>query len=309
MPKVVSVGGRTWPGTVTTLVPAGMRVKCYKTTMGTIVDKLRQKKEAVNFRADPKLISLIVSTFFCSITPSSALDDNHMLVFSATGDMMGPGKAYISNIGVRMQNRLGFTLWIRSKPDQTLMGNLESKTYTSMPTSKYIKDMHSDYPLKLEKTKTVRTKISASQVNVDLYNADLSTSNNSNNNVKNSATKLGHIVINTNLNLPPDLVKFWNALAYALPDPGFAMSASYLTPDYTFKHRFLGSAAKYIQKKGESFKTIMAVDTPQTVPLDRTLFEIPAKFRYANDPTSMFLSGDGELKPSDIDDLFRERLK
>lgn len=99
--------------------------------------------------------------------------------------------------------------------------------------------------------------------------------------------------------LPPSMLKAWTTIMLTNDQSGFPVhlvvrpSQDWRDPD----------------RKLEKSRSLIEYQSIKFVPFEPKSFVVPAGFRKAQDKSAFYLSESGELKPSDIDDLFRSDLK
>ncbi|MBK9771417.1 MAG: hypothetical protein IPP57_11415 [Candidatus Obscuribacter sp.] len=101
------------------------------------------------------------------------------------------------------------------------------------------------------------------------------------------------------ITLPPSMLKAWATIMLTNSQSGFPVSLA-VRPSYDWRDP---------DRKNEPVRALIEYQSLKFVPLEPKSFEIPAGFKKAQDKSAFYLSESGELKASDIDDLFRGELK
>ncbi|MBK7749711.1 MAG: hypothetical protein IPI39_20955 [Candidatus Obscuribacter sp.] len=111
--------------------------------------------------------------------------------------------------------------------------------------------------------------------------------------------EVARVVSLKDIALPPSMLKAWTTIMLTNSQSGFPVSLT-VRPSYDWREP---------DRKIEPVRALIEYQSLKFVPLEPKSFEIPAGFKKAQDKSAFYLSESGELKASDIDDLFRGELK
>lgn len=111
--------------------------------------------------------------------------------------------------------------------------------------------------------------------------------------------EVARVVSLKDIALPPSMLKAWSTIMLTNSQSGFPVSLV-VRPSYDWRDP---------DRKIEPVRALIEYQSLKFVPLEPKSFEIPAGFKKAQDKSAFYLSESGELKASDIDDLFRGELK
>lgn len=111
--------------------------------------------------------------------------------------------------------------------------------------------------------------------------------------------EVARVVSIKDISLAPAMLKAWTTIMLTNTKSGFPVSVV-VRPGFDWREP---------DRKIEPSRSLITYKSIKFVPLQSKFFEIPPGFKKAQDKSAFYLSESGELKASDIDDLFRGELK
>lgn len=245
------------------------------------------------------------------------------LKLRSQGNMFGPSVAYISENGILVQCKIGKSLWQAKNPGVVTLINDEYKTYLTIPVQEYIDELRGDSPApKLSNLQvTPQNYLTAYKGRkVECYSQPPTKGKQSTDNLLNRLHLIDNPFKNkevnriwcryvglerTDLGMPVLLEQKANGgagdLALSFINGNKVKSNQDAKVASSREHRLKAHKQRWVEelKTTEIVSADFAKDT----------FAIRSNWHRAKDRPSLYLSQDGDIKPSDIDDLFFRPLK
>lgn len=255
-------------------------------------------------------LSIFCPTVFCQAVEAAPTPQEHqskqnqsakMLVISGWGTRLGSAKIYVSDLGIRIKSTQGGSIWPSARPRRALLVNDENKCFLIVRSRDFKKRYnHMTYDFTGMRTASVSsadkiaTKLKLQKVTLKPANSL-------------SEQKMGEFICVKNSDLPVSsfVLDFYRDVFWGKNAP------KDLTPVgmQEFGRRFHESkpGEKEDERRWEWIKTLVPSKV-EIVDLQRGLFRKPAGFRRAKDAADLYFSQGGDLKQSDLQDLFQRNL-
>ncbi len=261
---------------------------------------------------------------FCFFALGANLEAKAERVFKlrSDGELFGPAVTYMSESGILIQCKVGKTLWQAKNPGSVTMINDEYKTYLTVPVQEYLTELRGDSPapqmtnlitkpevfLKSYKGRKTESFIKPGADSNDLV-ARIGTIDSPIKNKEVNRMWCKYFGVNRfDIGLPVLLEQKLKrgvsdmALAFISGKNGQSGKSDQFAK--LAKNKDL-ARGKRKQKWVEDYKATEITFAE----MDKNTFEIRSNWRRAKDRPSLYLSQDGDIKQSDIDDLFFRQLK
>ncbi|MCA9804130.1 MAG: hypothetical protein KC777_19310 [Cyanobacteria bacterium HKST-UBA02] len=222
----------------------------------------------------------------------------------------GPLQIYLSRLGIRMKGKLGGSLWKSSDPRKATLMNPENKTYLDFPIEEYIHDLRDeDFPgIAVKRFKSAKAKLPAgfSGNEYTVYYE------------QGKDIVFARVIGLSKSGIPEPTHQMWcHYTGISGADLGLPVSIYRVRGRHGGGHRGRRhSVGPYhaerasLRKPGKGGLRSFLVPTELArKPLDPTLFTLPKGFKKAGDKAAFYLSQDGQMKQSDLEDFFRVPLK
>ncbi len=270
---------------------------------------------------------LFFSAAFEQPGANAAMSVSPMIVLSLNGDMFNQSRVYLSKVGMRVTCKHGYALWLADEPENVWVVNPDNRTYLLMPFEKYANDEQSEYgpnscvfrdPPEVEHLAGSDMKLRLRRYTNYLPGTDLKTPNFAK--LKRTRREAEVVYIDEQP-IPAAVKRHWGALIGLTGDElkttssSPSSNATYSRPaakglpvglgrrvnkKWWGQKKFSGTRDKWIQ--------IIELKAFAKQPLDYKFYAKPVGYKAAKDKTSLYLSGDGEIKHEDIEDFFQRRL-
>lgn len=227
--------------------------------------------------------------------------ENEVLVLRASGTMWGATENTFSNHAFSLKSSRGTVVWHDSQPNVMVLLNPENKTFFKESLNNFIS--RNDYgvrrPFHFDKILARKCKLSdgtfANEVTYFCKVSDIR---------GDRIHPVLQVVTLKSISLPSPVLEAWSAIMLSEPKLGFPVM---LRSDGSYHHPLDIDWKK--RATGKGWKALVSYHSLCLEPISEKSFAIPSDYRRARDISAFYLSGDGVLKPSDIDDLFRGSLK
>lgn len=261
---------------------------------------------------------------FCFLALGANLEAKAERVFKmrSEGELFGPAVTYMSESGILIQCKVGKTLWQAKNPGSVTLINDEYKTYLTVPLQEYLTELRGDSPSPIMTNLATKPEVFLNSYKgrkVEAFSRPGAASTE-------IVTRLGFIdspiknkevnriwckyfgITRFDMGMPVLLEQKLNravsdmALAFISGKRGNDSKSDQIAKMAIFKqHRRPKRKEKWVAEHKTSEMTFaeMGKDT----------FAIRSGWRRAKDRPSLYLSQDGDIKQSDIDDLFFRQLK
>lgn len=254
------------------------------------------------------LAALAVSIHAVSAAPAGKTKETMLSITSRSDN--GPLQIYLSRLGIRMKGKLGSSLWRSSDPRKATLMNPENKTYLDCPVEEYIHDLRDeDFPkIAVKRFKSAKAKLPAG-FSGNEYTVFYD---------QGKDLVFARVISLSKSGIPEPTHRMWcHYTGISGANLGLPVSI------YRVRGRHAGgrrgrrhSVGPYhaerasLRKPGSGGLRSFLVPTELArKPLDPTLFTLPKGFKKAGDKAAFYLSQDGQMKQSDLEDFFRVPLK
>lgn len=218
---------------------------------------------------------------------------------TAQGDLYGPVQVSASASCLKVQAKLGYMLWTRDKPDLVREVNPENKTYLIQPAGEWIEKTRSDYPgvLPFDRTETKTVK----EAGTTLHKSSCFRKN------KDGSEEL----VLEYFTVPRFTT---GAAGEAIWAKALGLSSASEFPVGVSQLCLRGKAHKHrlqaqVNGRSKRWKQLIAPVKVEWFKPDAKTFAIPPAYKQAKDRAALYFSDNGDMKASDIDDLFRSDVK
>lgn len=228
-----------------------------------------------------------------------------MILFRATGPMWGATENRFSEHAFSLKSNRGVALWRDTQPDKVVIINPENRTYLAESLFDYLDDNHygAEVPIKFDSYEIKPHEPLQGHPCLETVYRRKYKSRGSAKPVLRAGLKDEFEVARTyslqDIEIPPAMYRAWTTIMLSTTQKGFPVTAS-VRP---------GRGWYEGEGKADSRRDLISFVSIKFVPFAAQYFEIPRGFRQAKDKSGFYLSESGELKASDIDDLFRSDLK
>jgi hypothetical protein len=264
----------------------------------------------------PFLLGVVVLFFSASFKQpqaDAAIGGAPMIVLSLSGDMFSQSRVYLSKLGMRITCKQGYALWFTAEPKNVWLVNPDNKTYLIESFEKYAKDEQSEYGPNnyIFKDSPEIEVLTGSEFKVRLrrYTNYLEgTDKHAPNFAKLKRTRRkAEVVYIDDQPIPAEVKKHWCALV--------GLTGNELSPRTNglpvglgrrIKKKWMG--IKRFTTVREKWLQILELKAFANQPLDSKIYAKPVGYKPAKDKTSLYLSGDGNMKDADIEEFFQRRL-
>ncbi len=221
---------------------------------------------------------------------------------SVNGEMWGPAVVLLSRRGIRIKARIGDALLLPQQADVATLINPENKTYLPVSFPDYRDDLREGFrkPPRIE-----RFEISSGKgAQVKTYRCFA--------HEHGKDIKTAEFACMPMIDLPLTVQKMWKRFFY-LDDRDWGMPVA--VNQMSHKHVMMNIAEHAWQTSEKNrmptnpWIMVISMNEVKKVPVDARSFELPKGFTKARDRASLYLSVDGDIKPKDIEDLFRVPMK
>lgn len=243
-----------------------------------------------------------------------------MIVLSLSGDMFSQSRVYLSKLGMRVTCKQGYALWFAAEPKTVWLVNPDNKTYLVEAFEKYAKDEQAEYGPnncvfrdlpEIEELAGSDVKVRLRRYTNYLEGTDRRAPNFAK--LKRSRRK-AEVVYIDDQPIPAEVKKHWCALV--------GLTGSELLTNKELNTRSTKGLpvglGRRVKKKWMGIKKFTAVREKwlqilelkafAIQPIDSKIYAKPVGYKPAKDKTSLYLSGDGNMKDADIEEFFQRRL-
>lgn len=237
------------------------------------------------------LLLLLLNTLGAAI----AQEPSKMLVISGWGTRFGSAKIYISDLGIRIKCNQGGSVWLASRPRRALFVNDENKCFLVVRSRDFKKRYnHMSYDFTGMHTGPVTEKI-VSQLKLEKVSLKS----------PHPAQKMGEFICVKNSALPvsKEVLDFYRDVFWAKNAPQQLTAVGM----QEYGRRFHDSGPGQDDARWEWIK-ILVPSKVEILSCQRALFRRPAGYRKAKDAADLYFSQGGDLKQSDLQDLFQRNL-
>ena len=207
----------------------------------------------------------------------------------------------LSKLGIYMRGKLGVSLWRADKPTRAILINPENKTFLFIPVNEYIRDIRDEFfPwIVAKKYNSKKVKLPTGFDAVEYTIVDPAINN------------PGHImakVVGLNKNLLPDATHRMWCRYTGITGADFGIPvAIYREREFHGKRHIRRQHSRPML--GHKLRSYLVPVELKRKPLDPNLFGVPKNYKQARDKAALYLSTDGEMKKSDLEDFFRVPMK
>lgn len=258
------------------------------------------------------LAAISISIPAVSATPTIKPRETMLSITSRSDN--SPLQIYLSSLGIRMRGKLGSSLWKSSDPRKATLMNPENKTYLEFPVEEYIHDLRDeDFPgIAVKRFKSATAKLPAG-FNGKEYTVFYEQGGN-----QKGDQIFARVIGLSNSGVPEATHRMWcNYTGIRGADFGLPVSIYRVRGRHGGGHRRRRqsfdpnhSERPSLRKPGgETLRSILVPSELARKPLDPTLFTLPKGYVRARDKAAFYLSQDGQMKESDLEDFFRVPLQ
>lgn len=207
----------------------------------------------------------------------------------------------MSSLGLRLKGKLGSSLWRPSEPDVAVLINPENRTYLPIPVEEYVDDLRDeDFPMIIaDRNKLAKTKLpggfSGTECTVLARLED------------GSERVFARVTGVRKLGVPDAVHGMWCRYAgFVGPDIGIPVSI------YRVRGHGHGEGNRkrsVYEERAQKLKSFLVPVELKSSPLVPGYFAPPVGYRKARDKASLYLSSDGDMNASDMEDFFRVPMK
>ena len=234
---------------------------------------------------------------------SATVKTEKMFTIKSVSDM-GPMEINMCSLGLRLKGKIGNSLWRPSEPNIAILINPENKTYLPVPVEDYISDLRDeDFP------PVIADKANSRMAKTNLPGGFSGTECSVINKFEDGSERTFARVTGVKKIAVSDPVhRMWCRYSgFVGPDIGIPVSIYRIRRHkYEGERRRRRSSYEERVEKLRSFLVPVELKSSAVVP---SLFVPPTGYHKAKDHAALYLSNDGDMKESDMEDLFRVPMK
>ncbi|MBK9141965.1 MAG: hypothetical protein IPM23_05675 [Candidatus Melainabacteria bacterium] len=251
---------------------------------------------------------LAVLSVGIAVSAAPAVQSKETMLSITSRSDNGPLQIYLSSLGIRMRGKLGSSIWKASDPRKATLINPENKTYLELPVEEYIHELRDeDFPgIAVKRFESARARLPAG-FNGKEYTVFYQQSRDQ---------IFARVIGLSNSGIPEATHRMWcqytgiRGADFGLPVSihrirgrhGSGRRRRSFGPDHSERSSFR-------KPGGETLRSILVPSELARKPLDPALFTVPKGYVRARDKAAFYLSQDGQMKQSDLEDFFRVPLQ
>ena len=213
------------------------------------------------------------------------------------GDLFvtGPQEILLGHEGIKVTTKLGFFLWRTDRPDTVYKANPETRLYLPISKEEWIRRVRSgliDIPR--------ITRLESKPVTINGLQLIKNTGYHKQTNGQEIRVVVYYSI--PTINLTGKTRECWDSLIGLKSTNGFPVGVEQIVMNAAPPSKTKAYAAYLLLPQ-------LIPNKVSTLPDRNLLFSLPTVFKQAKDASSLYLSADGELKSSDLDQFFSSNLK
>lgn len=235
---------------------------------------------------------------------TSASRKSEMMFTIKSASDMGPMEINMCSLGLRLKGKIGSSLWRASQPNVAVLINPENKTYLFVPVEEYVSDLRDeDFPIIIADKPNCR--FAKAQLPGGFNGTECTVFAKLQNGSERTFAKVTGI---KNLGVSEPVNRMWcTYTGFKGPDIGVPVSI-YRVRGRRHEGERKRSPTSYEQRV-EKLKSFLVPIELKNAAVEPGLFNLPSGYNRAKDRAALYLSKDGDMKESDLEDLFRVPMK